>query len=121
MTSRLPNLTQSLKENNISVGKFLQATKRSCPKRNKFLGEKFCIFAVKLKVYIDAVNNAEQFDTNLLHKRYKNCIEKLCEPNAQEPTHLKLPSTGQFISENIFKSLSTWKRNCHDEVWVNFA
>lgn len=121
MTSRLPNLTQSLKENKISVGKFLQATKRSCPNRNKFLGEKFCIFAVKLKVYIDAVNEAEQFDTNLLHKRYKNCIDKLCEPNAQEPAQLKLPSTGQFLSENISKSLSTWKRNCHDEVSVNSA
>lgn len=119
MTTKLPNLTKSLNES-ISVGKFVRATSRSCPKRNHILGEHFCRFAIKLQLYIDAANNVEPFDTNLLHKRYEDAIEKLCAPKTNESVRLKLPSTGQLLPDSVYKSLETWKQNCRVEVSVTF-
>lgn len=118
MTTRLPQITNS-HAGHISVGQYLQATNRSCPKRNHLLGENFCRFAVKLKVYIDAANNVEPFDSNALHKRYLDAVGRLSEPKENESNRLKLPSTGQFLPEIMFKKLNTWKQNCHDEVLVN--
>lgn len=118
-TSRLPKLSSSLNEN-ISIGKFLRPTTRICPKRNHFLGEHFCRYAVRLKIFSSADNN-EQNDTQLLHTRSMESIKQLdlLNVNHDDCGQIKLPSTGEVLSESINKSLSKWKHNAHHEIRVN--
>lgn len=119
-TSRLPKISDSLIDH-ISVGKFLQPTKRSCPRRNQILGEQFSRFAIRLKIYTDA-NRMDRCNKNLMHQNYQNKMQKLDLNHTEiyETNHIKLPTTGQQLAESISKSLSKWKHNAHDEIRVVF-
>lgn len=118
LTSRLPKLQLPLDENT-SIGKFLRQTKRSCPQRNQILGEEFCRFAIRLKVYTTATND-ERNDTNRLHKMCEDATAKLdlINPQPNDSNKIKLPSTGQFLTESISKALTKWKQNAHQEIQV---
>ncbi|XP_055316038.1 endoribonuclease Dcr-1-like [Sitodiplosis mosellana] len=117
LTSRLPKLKLPL-DDNTSIGKFLRQTKRSCPRRNQILGEEFCRFAIRLKVYTTA-DNHERSDKKRLHEMCQEVATKLdlIDPQPNESSHIKLPSTGQFLTESISRSLGKWKQNAHQEIW----
>lgn len=102
-----------------SVGKFLKPTKRLCPRRNHILGENFFRFAIRLNLYTTA-NGAERNDRNRLHEKYDQALRKLdlINPTVDQTNHIKLPSTGQFLTESISKSLGKWKQNAHQEIRV---
>lgn len=121
LTSRLPKLQLPLDEMT-SIGKFLRQTKRSCPQRNQILGEEFCRFAIRLKVYTTATND-QRNDTNRLHEMCKDAAANLdlIDPQPNESNHIKLPSTGQFLTESISKALGKWKQNAHQEIRVGNA
>ncbi|XP_031637122.1 endoribonuclease Dcr-1-like [Contarinia nasturtii] len=115
-TSRLPSLSLPLSDQ-ISVGKFLQPTRRSCPRRNHILGGNFCRFAIRLKLYT-AANNDERINRKLMQTRYKEASSNfdLIDVTINDSQKIRLPSTGQYLSESISKSLNKWKQNAHHEI-----
>lgn len=115
-TSRLPSLS-SLSNEQISIGKFLQSTKRSCPKRNQILGENFCRFAIRLKLYTTAKDD-ERCNTKLMQKRCEEATTHLDLINVSKngSNKIRLPSTGQYLTESVTRSLCKWKENAHHEI-----
>lgn len=119
MTCKSRKIPASIQQNT-SIGKFLQSTKKSCPRRNLVLGENFCRFALRITLYTDAVRSNKPFDSNLLHHQYAKAIGKLQlkDQRTCESSHLKLPSTGQLLSSTVFSSLDKWKHSAHEQVKV---
>lgn len=118
---KLPKLPIS-KPQQTSIGKLLQTTNKSCPRRNNVLGKHFCRFAVRLKQYTEATSNSLIVDTNHLQNQFDELISKLDlnDPFEKDSNPIRLPSTGQLLSTSINKSLDKWKCNAYDEVKVNF-
>lgn len=112
----------SIIQQNISIGKYLQATNRSCPHRNQILGEKFCQFALKLTLYTTACERQQQHDRNQLHNQYLEGISKLelqTTPSKDSGSEqIRLPSTGKFLTGSVNESLNRWKQRGFNEVWV---
>lgn len=121
MSCKLPKLPASILKNT-SIGIFLQTTNKSCPRRNNVLGEIFCRFAVRLKLYTDAVSSQPEVDTKQLQHKFIEVISKLELREAthhHESSHLKLTSTGQLLSTSVYKSLDKWKHSAYDEIQVS--
>lgn len=122
-TVKLPGLLSSQNEqlNAISVGKFLQKTRKSCPRRNYILGENFYRFATRSNIYV-AASLQERQDTCALQQKYLAAVEKLDlkDTKTGETEHIHLPSTGQLLADNVNRSFTKWKLNAYDEVRVRY-
>lgn len=123
LTGSVPMLTSILQQNSVSIGKYLRATNRSCPRRNQILGEHFCRFAIKLTLYTNACAEHQQNDTHRLHSQFHEAISNLelrTPAKCFELEPIRLPSTGKLLTASINASLNQWKLKASDEIRVNF-
>lgn len=106
---------------NLSIGKLLKPTNKSCPERNSILGDHFFRYALRLKLYSDAVNNGCEINTHELEMQSQNLTKKLHFDEVRSSVPIVLPSTGKQLPDSVNSCLNKWRQNAIDEVQVRIV
>lgn len=107
----------------LPIGQCFQQSNELCPARNKILGYHFFTLAIRLALHTDPqTTEDDQKNTKNLHQQCEYAKQRLTlnhlESSVDRNEKIKLPTTGEYLPDNITKSLIQWKYNAFRETKV---
>lgn len=107
----------------LSIGQCFQSSNELCPARNTILGEHFFTLAVRLALHTDPnTTEDDRRNTRYLHQQCEHATQRLTfshlESTVERDEKIKLPTTGEYLPEDITKALIQWKYNAFGETKV---